>query len=142
MAKYMACICGWVSEPYPDNYMFMGLGGVLDCPLCRAQLRNATLEGCYGHVTTINSEELADFRKQESQGIEWEVAFRNLTRKRILDSSKPVLLTTPFNTVPPDQDWRMTEIEEDEDKLRKRKHKSIRVQGKYKGRGKTKRREP
>lgn len=82
-------------------------------------------------------------RKQETQGIEWEQAFRNLRRSRFkLD--KPVLLTTPFNTVPPeepDQDWRMTEIEEDEDKLRKRKHKSIRVQGKYKGRGKTKRRE-
>lgn len=33
-------------------------------------------------------------------------------------------------------------IEETEDKIRKLKHKSVRIQGKYKGRGKTKRREP
>lgn len=139
----MACICGWVSEEYPDTWMPIGLGGVLDCPICHSKLQNATLEGCYGSVTVITLEELQELYEQVGHGIEWEQAFRNLRRKKI-----GVLLTTPFNTVPPeeeepDQDWGIYgEVEEDEDTLRKRKHKSIRVQGKYKGRGKTKRREP
>lgn len=134
-------MCGWVSVEFPDDYKFMGLGGVLDCPRCHANLQNATLEGCYGHVTIITLEELLKLREQETHGIEWEQAFRLLQRSR-LKLDKPVLLTTPFNTVPPEDDFNATMWEDDEDKLRKRKHKSIRVQGKYKGRGKTKRREP
>jgi len=130
MAKYMACICGWVSEPYPDDYMFMGLGGILDCPDCRANLRNATLEMCYGNVDVITSEELKGLREQEAHGIMWEQAFRNWQRNRLISEMKAWEQTS------------VTDCERTEDKLRTRKHKSIRNQGKYKGRGKEKRREP
>jgi hypothetical protein len=139
MSKYMACICGWVSEAYPDDYMFMGFGGTLDCPLCRAELRNPTLEMCYGHVDVITSEELAELREQESRGIMWEQAWRNLTRKK-LGLDKPVLLTTPFYTT--GETNKHIDLEKTEDKIRKLKRKSIRNQGKYKSRGKEKRREP
>jgi hypothetical protein len=54
-------------------------------------------------------------------------------------SKSPVLLTTPFNV---DPENKFCSEEEYEDKLRIRKRKSVRIQGKYKGRGKTKRREP
>lgn len=131
MSKYLVCICGWVSEEYPDSFVPVGFGGTLDCPMCHAQLRNATLEMCYGNVEVITDVELADLRKQESQGIQWEQAFRNLMRKKL---QTPVLLTTPFNTEPPEDDFNATMWEDEEDTLRKRKHKSIRYGGKYKGR--------
>jgi len=43
---------------------------------------------------------------------------------------------------PEDQNWSILGVEEEEDDIRKSKRKSIRNQGKYKGRGKEKRREP
>lgn len=74
MAKYMICICGWVSEEYPDNWMPIGLGGVLDCPICHAQQRNATLEMCYGHVSVVTLKELKMIREFEARDIPWEKA--------------------------------------------------------------------
>lgn len=89
MTKYMACICGWVSEEYPDDYMFMSLGGILDCPICHAKQQNATLEGCHGHVTVVTLEELQGLYEQVGHGIEWEQAFRNLQRERLI-LEKPI----------------------------------------------------
>lgn len=54
MTKYLVCKCGWKSKPYPDDTMFMGLGGILSCPECTRFKRNPTLtEGLYGQVHSI-----------------------------------------------------------------------------------------
>jgi hypothetical protein len=57
MTKYLVCKCGWKSEPYPDNTLFLGLGGTLSCPECTKVKRNPTLEGLYGHVHSITVDE-------------------------------------------------------------------------------------
>jgi hypothetical protein len=52
--KYRVCICGWISEAYPNNCMFIGPGGEAICPDCfKARRKNGALEG-WGRVETIN----------------------------------------------------------------------------------------
>lgn len=49
MVKYLKCVCGWRSEPYPDTTQFAGPGGQLRCPECTKAKRNRNAE-VYGSV--------------------------------------------------------------------------------------------
>lgn len=56
--KFKACICGWFDGGYPDDVMFAGVGGILDCPACREHKRNRNLEMQYGNIEVVNHVEL------------------------------------------------------------------------------------
>lgn len=177
MAKYMICVCGWISEEYPDNYMFMGLGGVLNCPICHAQQRNATLEMCYGHISVVTSKELQLIREFEARDIPWEKAISLYHEVKIwkqypvtynkeledylnspregpihcprcdstnigIDSDDNHLCNECGYHFDDDELLEPDPFEEKEDNIRKSSQKSIRKGGKYKERGKEKRREP
>lgn len=47
--RQLVCICGWKSELYPDDYLFIGPGGQLGCPECTKSKRNKNIE-VYGSV--------------------------------------------------------------------------------------------
>jgi len=53
--KREVCICGWQSNPYPEDTLFAGLGGQLFCPKCTELQRNRNIE-VYGDVKVITEE--------------------------------------------------------------------------------------
>lgn len=74
----------------------------------------------------------------------------NFQKRKKYCYEKALKMTEKLNKESAEEDLELTkeyencneDIEEEEDKIRKLKHKSIRIQGKYKARGKEKRREP
>lgn len=53
--KRLVCICGWRSYPYPEDTLFAGCGGELNCPECSKAERNKGIEA-YGSVHSVTEE--------------------------------------------------------------------------------------
>jgi len=79
---FQVCICGWMSEGYPDGTIFFGLGGQLSCPRCTDEKRNQNIE-VYGNVEVMNEREIfrvrfggedseAEFKKIQTEHFEVE----------------------------------------------------------------------
>jgi hypothetical protein len=120
---FQVCICGWHSEGYPDGTTFIGLGGILDCPKCREEKRNPTLECCYGNVEVVNHIELFRIKFADDP----EAAFKKVQQEHWEKERKEVM--------------EMRERELEEKALRPRS-KSVRIVSKFKGRGKFKKKSP
>lgn len=113
---FRMCVCGWHSEGYPDDTIFMGLGGQLSCPECTTEKRNQNIE-VYGNVEVVNQDEFFMI---------WFAADMETTFKKVQNEHF-------------DQERKQVEeyrkLQELEEKALSKK-KSIRIVSKYKGRGK------
>jgi len=49
MTRFLVCECGWKSKAFPNDAVFVGLGGNLSCPECTKHKRNKGIE-VYGSV--------------------------------------------------------------------------------------------